>query len=72
MSMTDLAVFRNVKAQETVSVAAASNSIRMPRDGLILDVSLETMATGPRHEAVCPDGTKALRSSQCCAVHSPY
>ena len=44
MSMTDSAVFRNVKTQETVSVAVATNSIGMPRDGVILDAKLKTVA----------------------------
>jgi hypothetical protein len=59
MSMTDLAVFRNVKTQETVSVAVATNSIGMPSCGLVLDVKLKTMAEALTHEAVCP-GAKAL------------
>jgi len=59
MSMTDLAVFRNVKTQETVSVAVATNSIGMPRGGLVLDVKLKTMAEALTHKAVCPDGAKA-------------
>jgi hypothetical protein len=59
MSMTDLAVFRNVKTQETVVVAVATNSIGMPRDGVILDVKLKTVAKELRHEAVCPEGAKA-------------
>ena len=60
MSMTDSALFRNVKTPETVSVAVATNSISMPRDGVIVDVNLKTMAKEPRHEAACPDGAKAL------------
>jgi hypothetical protein len=60
MSMTDLAVFLSVKTQETVSVAVATNSIGMPKDGLILDVNLKTMAKELRHEAVCLDGATAL------------
>ena len=59
MSMTDLAVFRNVKTQETVVVAVATNSIGMPRGGLVLDVKLKTVAKELRHEAVCPEGAKA-------------
>jgi hypothetical protein len=59
MSMTDLAVFRNVKTQETVVVAVATNSIGMPRGGLVLDVKLKTMAEALTHKAVCADGAKA-------------
>ena len=60
MSMTDLAVFRNVKTQETVVVAVATNSIGMPRGGgLVLDVKVKTMAEALTHKAVCPDGAKA-------------
>ena len=59
MSMTDLAVFRNVKTQETVVVAVATNSIGMPRGGLVLDVKLKTMVEALTHKAVCPDGAKA-------------
>ena len=59
MSMTDLAVFRNVKTQETVVVAVATNSIGMPRGGLVLDVKLKTMVEALTHKAVRPDGAKA-------------
>ena len=59
MSMTDLAVFRNVKTQETVVVAVATNGIGMPRGGLVLNVKLKTMAEALTHKAVCPDGAKA-------------
>ena len=40
MSMTDSAVFRNVKPQETVIVAVATNSLGTARDGVILDAKL--------------------------------
>lgn len=59
MSMTDSAVFRNVRTQETVSEAVATNRIGVLRDGVILDGNVKTMAEEPRHEC-CPDGAKAL------------
>ena len=59
MSMTDLAVFRNVKTQETVVVAVATTSIGMPRGGLVLDVNLKTLVEALTHKAVCADGAKA-------------
>lgn len=61
MSMTDSAVFRNVKTQDTVSVAVATNSIGAPGDRVILDVKSTGVAKEPRHEAACPDGAKALQ-----------
>jgi hypothetical protein len=60
MSMTDSAVFRNVKTQGTVNLTVATHSIGMPRDDVILDVELTTVAKDLRHDAVCPEGAKAL------------
>jgi len=54
MSMTDSAVFRNVNRKESASVAVATNVIGTPRDGVVLDVTLKTIAKELRHEAVGP------------------
>ena len=59
MSMTDSAVFRNVKPQETGIGAVLNNSLGMARDGVILDVKLKFGAKELRHEAVGPEVAKA-------------
>ena len=59
MSMTDSAVFRNVKPQGTGIAAVVNHSVGMARDGVILDLKLKTGAKELRHEAVCPEVAKA-------------